>query len=89
MKRFHVHVGVDDLAASIRFYNRLFASQPAVVREGYAKWMLEDPRGRLLAPAARRCPGTRRPHQLLLLNQREELDRRPAGHPMGDVLYDW
>lgn len=61
MKRFHVHVGVDDLAASIRFYNTLFASPPVIVR----------------------------PHQLLLLNQREELDRRPAGHPMGDVLYDW
>ena len=44
MKRFHVHVGVDDLAASIRFYNTLFASQPAVVRDDYAKWMLEDPR---------------------------------------------
>ena len=43
MKRFHVHVGVDDLAASIRFYNTLFASQPAVVRDDYAKWMLEDP----------------------------------------------
>jgi catechol 2,3-dioxygenase-like lactoylglutathione lyase family enzyme len=44
MKRFHVHVGVDDLAASIRFYNTLFGSQPAVVRDDYAKWMLEDPR---------------------------------------------
>jgi catechol 2,3-dioxygenase-like lactoylglutathione lyase family enzyme len=44
MKRFHVHVGVDDLAASIRFYNTLFASQPVIVRDDYAKWMLEDPR---------------------------------------------
>jgi hypothetical protein len=44
MKRFHVHVGVDDLAASIRFYSTLFAAQPSVIKEDYAKWMLEDPR---------------------------------------------
>jgi catechol-2,3-dioxygenase len=44
MKRLHVHVSVDDVAASIRFYNTLFASEPTVTRSDYAKWMLEDPR---------------------------------------------
>ena len=44
MKRFHVHVTVDDLAQSIRFYSTLFATEPTVVRPDYAKWMLEDPR---------------------------------------------
>ncbi len=44
MKRFHVHVAVEDLAASIRFYSTLFGAEPAVVKEDYAKWMLEDPR---------------------------------------------
>ena len=44
MKRFHVHVHVDDLSASIAFYSRLFASEPARVEGDYAKWMLEDPR---------------------------------------------
>jgi hypothetical protein len=44
MKRFHVHVSVADLAASIRFYSTLFAAAPAVVKDDYAKWMLEDPR---------------------------------------------
>jgi lactoylglutathione lyase len=44
MKRFHVHVSVPDLAASIRFYSSLFAAEPAVVKDDYAKWMLEDPR---------------------------------------------
>jgi catechol 2,3-dioxygenase-like lactoylglutathione lyase family enzyme len=44
MKRFHVHVGVADLSASIRYYSALFATEPAVVKEDYAKWMLEDPR---------------------------------------------
>jgi catechol 2,3-dioxygenase-like lactoylglutathione lyase family enzyme len=44
MKRFHVHVSVDDLAQSIRFYSTLFAAEPTVVKPDYAKWMLEDPR---------------------------------------------
>ena len=44
MKRLHVHVAVHDLAASIRFYSKLFAAQPAVVKADYAKWLLEDPR---------------------------------------------
>lgn len=44
MKRLHVHVGVDDLAQSIRFYSTLFATGPTVVKDDYAKWMLEDPR---------------------------------------------
>jgi len=44
MKRFHVHVHVDDLAASVAFYSKLFAAQPARLESDYAKWMLEDPR---------------------------------------------
>ncbi|MEZ6023053.1 MAG: ArsI/CadI family heavy metal resistance metalloenzyme [Hyphomonadaceae bacterium] len=44
MKRLHVHVGVADLDQSIRFYTALFASEPSVRKDDYAKWMLEDPR---------------------------------------------
>ena len=44
MKRLHVHVSVNNLADSIRFYSGMFASQPSVVKTDYAKWMLEDPR---------------------------------------------
>jgi lactoylglutathione lyase len=44
MKRFHVHVSVPELESSIRFYSTLFGSEPAVVKDDYAKWMLEDPR---------------------------------------------
>lgn len=43
MKRFHVHLAVSNLEASIRFYNALFAAEPDVIKEDYAKWMLEDP----------------------------------------------
>ena len=44
MKRLHVHVAVDDLPQSIRFYSMLFAAEPAVLKGDYAKWMLDDPR---------------------------------------------
>lgn len=44
MKRLHVHVAVDDLERSVRFYSTLFASEPVVVKPDYAKWMLDDPR---------------------------------------------
>jgi catechol 2,3-dioxygenase-like lactoylglutathione lyase family enzyme len=44
MKRFHVHVHVEDLAKSIAFYSKMFAAEPARVESDYAKWMLEDPR---------------------------------------------
>jgi catechol 2,3-dioxygenase-like lactoylglutathione lyase family enzyme len=44
MKRLHVHVSVKNLQASVRFYSRLFATDPAVQKSDYAKWMLEDPR---------------------------------------------
>ena len=44
MKRLHVHVSVNDLQQSIRFYSALFAAQPSVLKDDYAKWMLDDPR---------------------------------------------
>lgn len=44
MKRLHVHVAVHDLEQSVRFYSALFAAQPAVKKDDYAKWMLDDPR---------------------------------------------
>lgn len=44
MKRFHVHVRVQDLQPSITFYNALFGTPASVVKADYAKWMLDDPR---------------------------------------------
>jgi len=44
MKRLHVHVGVEDLATSIRFYSTMFGAEPTVIKSDYAKWLLDDPR---------------------------------------------
>jgi hypothetical protein len=43
MKRFHVHLHVEDLSKSVGFYSALFATEPARLESDYAKWMLEDP----------------------------------------------
>jgi predicted enzyme related to lactoylglutathione lyase len=57
MKRMHVHVAVDDLTGSIKFYSALFAAEPSVVKPDYAKWMLDDPRVNFAISARGRAPG--------------------------------
>jgi hypothetical protein len=42
MKRFHVHICVDDLNDSIRFYSTLFATSLTIEKPDYAKWMLDN-----------------------------------------------
>lgn len=44
MKRFHVHVSVDDVEANVKFYSTMFGAPPTVVKSDYAKWMVDDPR---------------------------------------------
>jgi hypothetical protein len=51
MKRFHVHVHVEDLQASINFYQRLFAAQPTRIE---ADWM--TPGSTLPSPHAAASP---------------------------------
>ena len=44
MKRIHIHLGVEKLDESIRFYSALFGTGPVKTKADYAMWMLEDPR---------------------------------------------
>ena len=57
MNRFHVHLNVADLDASVRFYTHLFAAAPVVLKHDYAKWMLEDPRVNFAISDTGRAPG--------------------------------
>lgn len=57
MNRFHVHLNVADLASSIRFYTALFAAEPTVRKDDYAKWMLDDPRVNFAISQTGRAPG--------------------------------
>ncbi|MBA3594144.1 MAG: glyoxalase/bleomycin resistance/dioxygenase family protein [Pseudomonadota bacterium] len=43
MKRFHVHMHVEDLSKNIAFYSAMFHRPPARTEADYAKWMLQDP----------------------------------------------
>jgi catechol 2,3-dioxygenase-like lactoylglutathione lyase family enzyme len=44
MKCIHIHIGVEKLEESIRFYSAIFGAEPVKTKPDYAKWMLEDPR---------------------------------------------
>jgi catechol 2,3-dioxygenase-like lactoylglutathione lyase family enzyme len=57
MKRLHLHVSVDDLPASVRFYETLFNAAPTILHGDYAKWMLEDPRVNFAISARARAAG--------------------------------
>jgi catechol 2,3-dioxygenase-like lactoylglutathione lyase family enzyme len=57
MKRFHVHVRVDDLELSVCFYSTLFGAEPSVIKPDYAKWMLEDPRVNFAITSGAAAPG--------------------------------
>lgn len=57
MKRFHVHVSVEDLPAAIRFYSTVFGMAPTVEKPDYAKWMLDDPRVNFAVSERAQRPG--------------------------------
>ncbi len=71
MKRLHVHVAVDDLQRSIGFYSALFAAEPAVIKDDYAKWMLDDPRVNFAISTRGREPGL--DHLGMQVEDRDEL----------------
>ncbi len=57
MRRMHIHLAVENLEQAIGFYSVLFATQPAVVKADYAKWMLDDPRVNFAISTRGRSPG--------------------------------
>lgn len=57
MKRLHVHVAVSDIQESVGFYATMFGAPPSVVKDDYAKWMLDDPRVNFAISSRGRAPG--------------------------------
>lgn len=76
MKRLHLHISVEALNEAITFYSTLFGHQPSVVKEDYAKWMLDDPRVNLAISSRSRLPGV--DHLGIQVESNEEL-RELAG----------
>ena len=58
MSRVQLALNVDDLDAAIAFYGRLFDTQPAKVRPGYANFAVADPPLKLILFENRGHPGT-------------------------------
>ena len=44
MKRFHLNLTVANIPEGVRFYTALFEAAPVVLKDDYAKGMLDDPR---------------------------------------------
>ena len=72
MKRFHVNVAVADLKRSTKFYKTLFGVPPTVLKDDYAKWMLEDPRINFSISASEKHSGVN--HIGLQTDTMEELE---------------
>ena len=44
MKRIHMGIVVADFEESLKFYTDLLGTGPTLQKDGYARWMLDDPR---------------------------------------------
>lgn len=87
MKRFHVSVAVADLDQSIRFYRTLFGQDPTVVKDDYAKWMLEDPRVNFALSASSHSRGVNHVGlQADTLNELGEIQHRL--HAAGELTFE-
>jgi catechol 2,3-dioxygenase-like lactoylglutathione lyase family enzyme len=58
MSRVQLALNVSDLDAAIAFYGRLFATEPAKVRPGYANFAIADPPLKLVLIAGNGTPGS-------------------------------
>ena len=57
MKRMHMGIVVTDFEKSLKFYSDLLGSEPTLLKDGYARWMLEDPRVNLNINVQGPAPG--------------------------------
>jgi len=57
MKRLHMHISVPQLEEAIAFYATLFDAAPTVLKEDYAKWMLDDPSVNFAISSRQRAAG--------------------------------
>jgi catechol 2,3-dioxygenase-like lactoylglutathione lyase family enzyme len=59
MSRVQLALNVSDLDAAVEFYSKLFATQPAKIRPGYANFAIEEPPLKLvLIEDASQAPGS-------------------------------
>jgi hypothetical protein len=76
MKRFHVHISVDSIDDSVKFYTALFGQAASVQKDDYAKWMLDDPRVNFAI--SKRASGAGLDHLGIQLESQDELHAMTA-----------
>jgi catechol 2,3-dioxygenase-like lactoylglutathione lyase family enzyme len=57
MSRFHMHIVVENLAISTRFYTALFGAEPTTVKDDYVKWLMDDPSINFVITSRGHIPG--------------------------------
>lgn len=57
MKRIHLHVSVPSIGDAVAFYSTLFDAAPTILKQDYAKWMLDDPCVNLAISSRARAAG--------------------------------
>ena len=58
MSRVQLALNVEDLDASVAFYSKLFGTEPAKVRPGYANFAIDEPPLKLVLVEGVGAPGT-------------------------------
>lgn len=71
MKRLHLHVSVENIEDSVKFYSSLFGVSPVKQKADYAKWLLDDPSLNFAISAKGRKPGL--DHLGIQVDKAEEL----------------
>ena len=76
MSRFHMHVVVENLKISTRFYTALFDAEPATIKNDYVKWILDHPSLNFVITSRGHIPGV--DHVGLQTDTDEELESLQA-----------
>jgi catechol 2,3-dioxygenase-like lactoylglutathione lyase family enzyme len=59
MTRIHIHVSVDNIRQSSKFYSALFGAEPTLQKPDYVKWLLDEPGINFAISARNSQPGLR------------------------------
>ncbi len=86
--KLHLSLSVNDFDASVAFYSEFFRQQPTVLKDGYAKWDVEEPPVNFAIEQGTGTPGV--DHLGVQADSSEELDElvrrvRASGRPFLDV----
>ena len=78
MSRVQLSLNVTDLDAAVAFYSRLFGTEPAKLRPGYANFAIADPPLKLVLTAPGNGPGGTINHLGVEVESTEEVDSAGA-----------